>query len=130
VVRPLFPGYIFARFADSGFARHTIMRTAGAVRIVASGSGLAAVSEQELEAVRRMLSSGGTCAPHPFLREGAVVRVRRGPLKDLEGILVKVKSQARLVLSVTLLSRSVATEVCLSDVELVRMSDGPGSLVA
>jgi len=76
------------------------------------------------------LSSGKACEPHRYLCEGAVVRVCRGPLKDIEGILVKVKNQARLVLSVTLLSRSVATEVSLSDVEVVSMSGGPGSLVA
>ena len=114
----------------SGGSRLSITKCPGAVRIVSAGRELAAVSELEIESIRKMLLSGKACAPHPYLREGAIVRVRRGPLKDLEGILVKVKNQARLVLSVTLLSRSVAAEVSHADVEVVRISGGPGSLVA
>ncbi len=39
------------------------------------------------------------CA-HPLLREGAWVEVRRGALKGLEGLLVRIKNQTRLVLSI------------------------------
>ena len=46
-----------------------------------------------------------------------VVRVLRGPLKDL---LIRLKNQARLVLSVELLSRSVSTEANGRDVEVMR----------
>lgn len=128
VSRPLFPGYVFARFFD--YSRLSVIQSTGAVRIVGVGRDLASIPDEEIESVRRMLSSGRECAPHHYLREGALVRVRRGPLKDLEGVLVKVKNQTRLVLSVTLLCRSVATEVSTEDVEVIRMCGGSGSLVA
>jgi hypothetical protein len=41
-------------------------------------------------------------------------------LRDVEGLLVRIKSQARLVLSVELLARSVSTEIDAGDVEVVR----------
>ena len=70
--------------------------------------------------MRRLLLSTGKCASHPFVREGDWVRVRRGPLQDLEGILVRIKNQSRLVVSIELLSQAVSTEVDAGDVEPIR----------
>jgi transcription antitermination factor NusG len=100
--------------------RLRVLRTPGAVRILGSGVAIEPVPDSELEAVRRMLLASQDCIPHPFLREGAKVRVRRGPLKGIEGLLVEFKNRGRLVVSVNLLSQSVATEVDLRDVALVR----------
>jgi transcription termination/antitermination protein NusG len=55
---------------------------------------------------------------HPYLREGQRVRVMRGLLSGVEGVLVGGKAnKGRLVLSVELLQQSVAVEVDCSDVE-------------
>jgi transcription antitermination factor NusG len=114
---PAFPGYVFARFADAGAARLQILKTSGAVRILGRGGEIEPVPDPEIDSVRLLLQSKTGCSPHPFVREGAWVRVRRGPLKDLEGLLVRVKSHSRLVVSIELLSQAVATEVDTSDVE-------------
>jgi len=45
------------------------------------------------------------------LREGALVRITSGALKDLEGILVKTKGQDQLVVSISLLQRSIAVAI-------------------
>jgi len=50
--------------------------------------------------------------PHSFVREGQRVRISRGPLKDVEGILLKIKPDKGLfVVSIDLLQRSVAVEI-------------------
>jgi transcription antitermination factor NusG len=50
--------------------------------------------------------------PHPYLKEGQRVRIVRGPMADVEGVLQRVKdSKGFLVLSVDMLQRSVAVEV-------------------
>jgi len=50
--------------------------------------------------------------PHPYLRDGERVRILRGPLADVEGILVRTKpNKGLIVLRVALLQRSVAVEV-------------------
>ena len=123
---PVFRGYIFARFADGSRPRLDILRTAGTVRILGPGERIEPVPDVEIESIRRLLKANVNCFAHPFLREGAWVRVKRGALKELEGLLVRVKSETRLVLSVTLLSQSVATEVDISDVEVVRPARKPG----
>lgn len=118
---PLFPGYVFTRFSDTGASRLTVLRTAGAVRILGNQDSIEAVPDTEIESIQRLLQSNAALLTHPLLQEGSMVRIRRGPLKDVEGLLVRVKSQARLVLSVKLLSRSVSTEVDVRDVEAVRV---------
>lgn len=120
VEMPAFPGYVFARFADTGRSRLEVLKTPGAVRILGSGDGIEPVPDREIDALRTLLNSKTLCFSHPFLREGAWVRVRRGPLQDLEGLLVRVRNSSRLVLSIEMLSQSVATEVDASDVEVIR----------
>ena len=114
---PLFSGYIFARFEGSEKYRIQVLRTNGVVRILGAGTAIEPVGVWEIDSIRRLLQSGSRCFPHPFIREGAWVRVRRGALAGVEGRLVRVKNQTRLVLSVDLLSQSVATEVDARDVE-------------
>lgn len=116
---PLFSGYVFVRFQDEDEALLQILRTTGVVRILGA-AGIEPIPDEEIDSIRRLLRSANRCFPHPFIREGAWVRVRRGVLAGIEGRLVRVKSQARLVLSVDLLSQSVATEVDARDVEPAR----------
>lgn len=117
---PVFPGYVFSRFRDSSQTRLQVLRTAGAVRILGQADQIEPIPDYEIESIRRLLKANVPCFAHPFLREGAWVRVKRGPLKDLEGLLVRLKSKTRLVLSISLLSQSVATEIDIVDVEVVR----------
>lgn len=117
---PLFSGYVFVRLADAEAARLPVLRTTGVVRILGTGHAIEPIPAREIEAIRQALESGNPCFPHPYLREGSWVRVRRGALAGIEGRLVKSKGQSRLVLSVELLSQSVATEVDARDVEPAR----------
>jgi transcription antitermination factor NusG len=120
VAMPLFPGYVFAHFRETGKARLEILRTNGVVRILGVSSAIEPIPHEEIESIRQLLLSGKQCYPYPFAQEGAWIRIRRGPLTGVEGRLVQIKSQTRLVLSINLLSRSVATEVDARDVEPAR----------
>ena len=120
VEQPVFPGYIFARFVDESPIRENVSRTCGVVRILGHGGAIEPVPDWEIDSVQRLLNTESRCYAHPSLCEGASVRVKRGALKGIEGLLVRVKNRDRLVLSINLLSQSVATEVDARDVELIR----------
>lgn len=120
VQKPLFPGYLFAKFVDDPALKLRVLRTTGTVRIVGGTTSIEPIPEAEITNVRRLLSSGGAAFTHPFLNVGAWVRVKQGPLKGVEGVLESFRSSSRLVLSINLLSRSVATEIGLADVEPLR----------
>jgi transcription antitermination factor NusG len=64
-----------------------------------------------MAAILTAVESGLPSRPWPFLQVGNKVRIEYGPLSGVEGILVGFKAHQRLVLSVTLLQRSVAVQV-------------------
>jgi transcription antitermination factor NusG len=119
---PLFTGYLFARFSDCNATRSEIDRTHGVAGILGCGGTIEAIPDSELESVRAVLSSRVRCTVHPLLKEGGWVRVKRGPLREMEGRLVRFKAGPRLVISVGLLGKSVAVEVDTQDVEAIRQS--------
>jgi transcription antitermination factor NusG len=107
--QPLFPGYLFCRFDPK--KRLPILTTPNVVSIIGFASAPAPVPDSEIEAVQAILRSGLATEPCPFLREGQPIRVRRGALEGLEGILIKKKSEWRMVVSVTMLHRSLSVEI-------------------
>jgi transcription antitermination factor NusG len=114
---PLFPCYVFVRGAVN--RRLQVLTTPGVHMILSNGERAATVPEDEIEAIRRTVEGSLRVEPHPFLKCGERVRVTRGSLEGVEGILVRKKSLYRLVLSVNMLAQSVAVEIDASDVEPV-----------
>jgi transcription antitermination factor NusG len=106
---PLFPGYVFCRF--NPLDRLPILVTPGVVRVVGFGKDPVPVDDSEIAAIQIVAQSGLPRQPWPFLQIGQKVRVECGPLCGLEGIFMDFKGRHRLVLSVTLLQRSVAVEM-------------------
>jgi transcription antitermination factor NusG len=114
---PLFPGYVFVR--PSPNRRLPIVSTPGVHMILSQSGRDAVIPESEIDAIRRSVEGPLRVEPHPFLRCGERVRVTRGSLTGVEGILVRKKNLYRLVLSVETLAQSMAVEVSASDVEPV-----------
>lgn len=117
VSSPLFPGYLFCRFNPHD--RLPILKTPGVTQIVGYNHVPVPVDEQEIEAIRRLVASGLPNFPCAFLQVGSKVRIEAGALRGLEGILTELKGKRRLVLSITLLQRSVAVEIDSDAVSLV-----------
>lgn len=110
IQHPLFDGYVFASF-DVHDNSQRVLTIPGIVGIVSFGRQATAVDPAELAAVRSVVESGVLAKPFPFLCVGDKVMVRRGPLAGVEGILTRVKGECRLVVSVSLLARSVSVEL-------------------
>jgi transcription antitermination factor NusG len=94
---PLFPGYFFCRMNPND--RLPVLKTP------------IPVEEQEIAAIQRAGRSGLTTMPWPYLRVGQVARINDGPLRGMSGIVVRIKTGLKLVLSVNLLQRSIAVEI-------------------
>ena len=112
---PLFPCYLFVR---GGMNRKLqVVTTPGIHMILHRGDGVAIIPEQEIQAIQRVVDGGLRAEPHPFLECGMRVRVIRGAMEGVEGILLRKKNVCRLILSVNMVAQSVAVEVHASDVE-------------
>lgn len=107
--KPLFPGYVFCRF--DRLRRLPVMTTPGVFSIIAFGPEPIPIPESEIDAIQTILQSGLPTEACSLLSEGQVIRIARGSLQGLSGILMKNKSKWRLVVSVTLLNRSIAVEI-------------------
>jgi transcription antitermination factor NusG len=114
---PLFPGYLFCRFNPHN--RLPILKTPGVTQIVGYNHVPIPVDEQEIEAIRSLVASGVPNFPCSYLEVGSKVRIEAGALRGLEGILTELKGKRRLVLSITLLQRSVAVEIDSDAVSVV-----------
>ncbi|MEO8051328.1 MAG: transcription termination/antitermination NusG family protein [Acidobacteriota bacterium] len=106
---PLFPGYVFSRF--DLFKRLPIMITPGVCRILGVGRNPTPVDPTEIASLRTTLANALSAKALPFLQVGKKVRICGGPLQGVEGIIVLVRGEPRIVLSATLLQRSVLVEV-------------------
>src|SRR5580658_1554866 len=120
---PLFPGYVFCRF--NPMDRLPILKIPGVIQIVGFNRQLVAVDEDEIRAIQALVASGIPNHPCPYLELGDKVRIESGPLRGLEGLLVEFQGNHQLVLSVTLLQRSVAVKIDSASVTSVRNSVAP-----
>lgn len=109
VPAPLFPGYLFCRF--NVFDRLPVLITPGVIAVVGNGRTPIPVENSELEAIRKMVSTGWSVEPCPYLEVGQLVRIEEGALRGVEGILTAFKGVQRIVVSISLLRRSVALEI-------------------
>jgi len=112
---PLFPGYVFAHFALRD--RLQVLQIPGVAKLVSFNGLPAALPQQEIEALRASLESGLRAEPHPYLKVGRRARVKAGPLRGMQGILVRRKNRSRFVISLDLIMRSVAVEVDALELE-------------
>ena len=106
---PLFPGYLFCRF-DVNY-RLPILTTPGVIGIVGVGKLPKPVEEDEISALQTVAGSGLLLEPWPFLKTGERVKIEDGPLRNVEGILSEIGDGGQLVVSITLLQRSVAVTI-------------------
>ena len=121
IMQPVFRGYVFAQFPDHAEGKVSVLSCSGAVRILGTQNLIEAIPEKEIEAIRIAVQANA-CVRCADFEEGAWVRVRRGPLKNVEGRLVRIKNETRLVLTISLLRQSVAAEIDLQDVEILKPS--------
>jgi transcription antitermination factor NusG len=106
---PLFPGYVFCQFDVQ--KRLPILVTPGVISIVGRGRVPLPVDYGEIAAIQTVISSGFHAEPWPYLELGQRIRIERDVLEGLEGILINFKGNHRIVVSVSLLRRSVALEI-------------------
>jgi len=106
---PLFPTYVFCRFNSSATGR--AISTPGVTRIVGFGRQPAEVEAEEIEALQLLAQSCSLREPWAYIPDGTLVQVETGPLTGAHGIICSGKDKRRLVISVTLLRRSVAVQL-------------------
>ena len=117
---PLFPGYLFVHINKSYNNILTVLKTNGVVRFLGiSPREPEPIPEEQIISLKRVVESKELLDPYPYLKEGQRVRIKRGSLAGLEGILVEKTGAHSLVISVDILRQGVSLKVDASEVEIV-----------
>ena len=121
--KPVFPGYLFCRF--NARWRMPILTTPGVVNVLGFAGKPEPIDDGELLAIKKIAASPMGYNPCPYLEAGKRVRIIEGPLTGLKGILLERRQGRRLIVSVTLMQRSVAVELdhCAVDLIAAEKSD-------
>jgi transcription antitermination factor NusG len=106
---PLLPGYVFCRLAVE--RRLPLLTIPGVLHFVGIGRTPVPITESEIAAIQAAVNAGLRPEPWPYLEAGQRVQLEEGPLAGLEGLLIETRKQHRIVVSVSLLKRSVAVEI-------------------
>lgn len=107
--QPLFPGYLFCRFEYNH--RLPVLTTPGVMNVVGLGRLPHPVDDGEMAALQSVVKSGLLLQPWPFLKVGQRVTIQDGPLRNVEGIVTALRDSHQLIVSITLLQRSVAVSI-------------------
>lgn len=126
---PLFPGYVF--FRGQSPARGAVLESGLVVRILkVPDQDLLA---RELSTLRALQQSGAPLVPHPWVAPGDLVRIDSGPFAGYAGTVIRERGARRLVVSVTMLRKSVAVELereSVAPVSRPRASEGAVRAIA
>jgi len=115
---PLFPGYLFVNVPIRE-RRLDIIKVPSVVRIIGYENEPIPIPTDQIVAVRTLVFSELPYDPFPDIAVGSRVRVKRGPLRGLDGVLVEKKSNCRFVISIDLIQQAVACEIDAADVEKI-----------
>jgi len=106
---PLFPMYVFCRLNSAALGK--VITTSGVLRIVGFGGKPAEVDVEEIEALQRLSRSDLLREPWQYLPNGTLVLIETGPLAGVQGIICSGENTRRLIMSITILQRSVAIQL-------------------
>ena len=116
IERPLFPGYLFVRVHEEEVA--VVRGTRGIARLLGPGPYEPSIlADDEIENVRRLVSSDVQVDPYPYLKPGRLVRITRGPLRGVEGMLLRRNGRHLLLISVPVIGQSAVAEVAAEHVQ-------------
>ena len=107
---PLFPTYLFCRLDPR--ERLPVLTIPGVWGIVGQGNTPDPVNDDEVEAIQAITQCGRRFGPwEEQIQPGDTAVIEHGPLKGVRGVVVSADDSCRLVVSVTLLQRSVSVEI-------------------
>lgn len=111
IIKPLFTGYIFARFEARNLL-HKVRFTRGVHSVVGFGNGPVPVDHEIISIIRSRMGVDGLVRIGDDLRPGDEVVVTEGPLKDFIGIFERpMKERERVMVLLNVVSYQAHVEL-------------------
>ncbi len=116
VTVPLFNGYLFVRTDPTKDSRLRILNAPGIAGFVGNHTGPLPIPDHQIETIRTVIGLHAECIVLPHLAVGERVRVIRGALAGIEGVIEQSNSTTRLAISLERIHKSLAVSVSSEDV--------------
>ena len=114
--RPLFPGYVFVRFAQE--SRRNVITSPGVLKVLREREN-EVVEPVEIERIRRAIASGYALQPHPAITLGIRVRVAKGVFAGAEGLVIELRSNCKVIISMPVVRQCYSLETDIGNVEIL-----------
>jgi transcription antitermination factor NusG len=111
--RPLFSGYVFARFSHQ--SRISVISTPGVLHLLGDEE-RDMVCDEELAKIRQGLASGLSLRPHSGISVGTRVRVRNGVFEGVEGVVTELRKQCRVIITLAAVRQCFSLESGIEDI--------------
>jgi transcription antitermination factor NusG len=108
---PLFPAYVFVRIMPRVENRVAVLRAAGVTGFVGVRGIGTAIPDTEIASVQGVVDNKVPFHLSESFGVGQRVRVRGGSLDGVEGVLVAVKGERSLLISIELINRSLCVSI-------------------
>jgi transcription antitermination factor NusG len=119
---PLFPGYLFVRLPLQ--ERMRVLTISQVVSLVGAKNSPSPISDDEIAGIRAAVEHGNA-EPHQYLEVGQRIVITAGVMRGLEGILLTVRSRARVVISLRPIGSAFVVEVSADSVRPLPESRDP-----
>lgn len=117
VLWPLFPGYIFCRFALKDLSQ--VLTTRGVAAVIGIRGHPEPIAAAEIESVRLCARAASAAdivlVPAPLVSEGRRVRISAGPFLGVEGIVLEHRGRGRVLVGIAAIRQGVEVDVPLAD---------------
>lgn len=117
---PLFGGYLF--FCGQENQRIELLRTNRVANLIEVNDQQKLIDE--LVRIEQAIRAGAPLTPHKYINKGQWCRVIAGPLLGLEGIVIQIRGDTRLVLQIDMLGQAASVEI---DIDMIEVIDEPNA---
>jgi transcription antitermination factor NusG len=125
--RPLFSGYVFARFPSQN--RVSVISTPGVLHLLGDDE-RNMVQDEELAKIRDGLACGIQLRPHTGITVGTRVQVREGVFAGVEGIVTELRKQCRVIITLAAVRQCFSLEMAADELLILSKPDSKPDLNA
>ncbi|MBR0324187.1 MAG: UpxY family transcription antiterminator [Bacteroidales bacterium] len=119
VEEPLFRSYLFVNIPLNDY--YTVLNVNGVVKFVTFERKPVPVPDNQIIAIKEYLNDTELHSiNYEDFKEGELVRVKTGQMKDLVGRFVKINGKHRVIIDIEAVGQSLAVNVARSNVEAVK----------
>jgi transcription antitermination factor NusG len=106
---PLFRSYVFAKIELKNSLY--VLQAMGVHHIIKFQGNISIIPNEIIQNIKSMIDGGFTVEQVEYFVKGDEVIVVDGPLKGMDGIVVKIKNENKLVLKVAAIQQAIAVQI-------------------